>query len=132
VKSKMGYATLLVCACTPGAALLLLHHVLGAKFGHEPVVDPICHFSGGAAAAYGLLVCVENTFWFGQPSRWAEILLAIGCAALAALAWELAELGSDFAFGTRIQINARNTLRDLALGACGGAALACWPRKHRA
>lgn len=112
-------------AVAPGFAVLVLHAILGNALGHEPIVDPIAHFLGGSAVAYCVVELTPRMkSLFGDPSRFATILLAIGIGTLAALGWELAELGSDLLFGTTIQLDARNTLRDLALGLFGAIAIA--------
>ncbi|MAE66048.1 MAG: hypothetical protein CMJ18_17385 [Phycisphaeraceae bacterium] len=103
--------------------VLILHEVLAGIFGHEPYVDPVIHFLGGAAAAF-LLRCSVScaSGLMGRPSRVATDLLAFGLATVVAVIWELGELLSDLLLGSNIQRSAPNTLRDLALGMAGALA----------
>jgi hypothetical protein len=105
----------------PALAVIVLHAVAGRAFGHEPVVDPVSHFLGGVAAAYFVVAVSRSpSSPFGEPSRAGGVLLVVGTTALAALVWELGELTSDLVLGTRIQAEARITLRDLGLAVLGG------------
>lgn len=103
--------------------VFILHGLFGKLFGHEPYVDPVSHFCGGAAIAYFLRRASEVTPDFiGTPSETGHSLVAFGLACFAALAWEFGELFSDIFLGTNIQRSAPNTLRDLALGVGGAGA----------
>lgn len=105
-------------------ALLILHGIFAALFGHEPYVDIAAHFLGGAVAAYFVRRCaVSAPAVFGMLSPLTTDLMAIAMATLAAVAWEEAEFLWDLLFGTHIQLWASNTLRDLALGLAGAVAL---------
>jgi hypothetical protein len=96
------------------------HHLAADRFGHEPYVDPVMHFSGGAACAFFFRRAAAAAHaQLGALSPLVLDLLAFGLACAAALAWELAELLSDFVLHTSIQTAAVNTLRDLALGVAG-------------
>lgn len=100
--------------------VFIAHAILGRLLGHEPYVDPAMHFLGGAAIAYFIRRAAELIpQWVGTPSSLGFDLIAFGLACFAALFWEFAELFSDIFLDTRIQISARNTLRDLALGVMG-------------
>jgi len=105
-------------------AVIVGHWLFADIFGHEPYVDPIMHFLGGAAAAYFLRRLAElSPAMVGRPSKLGHDLLAFGLCCVAALIWEFGELASDIFLGTNIQRSAPNTLRDLALGASGGFAV---------
>ena len=104
-------------------AVVVLHHVAARAFGHEPYVDPVMHFLGGAAMAFFLYSASWiGRQWLGAPSRLALDLLAFGLTCSVAIAWELGELLSDFFLGSHTQTTAANTLRDLFLGASGAMA----------
>ena len=104
--------------------VFLAHEIAGGIFGHEPCVDPVMHFLGGAAMAYFLRRAAKLTpNLLGAPSAFALDLLAFGLTGFIAMVWEFGELGSDVFLGTNIQVHASNTLRDLGLG-LGGACLA--------
>ena len=101
-------------------AVLVLHSVLGRVLGHEPYVDPLAHFSGGAAMAYFVrAACSVRGGALGAPSALALDLLAFGLAATAAVLWEFGEFLLDVFYGTRIQLSVANTMRDMMLGMAG-------------
>src|SRR5262245_7881058 len=106
-------------AWAPGA-VLVLHLVAGAIFGHEPVVDPVMHLSGGIAAAYffrrGASIAGVA---LGSPTRLGADLLAFGLTASAALFWEIGEYSLDRLAGTVTQGGLDNTMRDLIFGVTG-------------
>jgi hypothetical protein len=106
-------------AWAPGA-VLVLHLVAGAIFGHEPVVDPVMHLSGGIAAAFffrrGASIAGPT---FGSPTRLGSDLLAFGLTASAALFWEIGEYSLDRLAGTVTQGGLDNTMRDLIFGVTG-------------
>ena len=101
-------------------AVMLVHAVAGWRFGHEPVVDPIAHFVGGATAAWFVrrtaILCREE---LGSLRSLGLDLLAFGLASFAAVAWELGEGAVDLAWESAVRFSATNTLRDLALGTAG-------------
>jgi len=104
------------------AAVLVLHLVAGAIFGHEPVVDPVMHLSGGIAAAYFFRRGASIAgLAFGSPTRLASDLLAFGLTASAALFWEIGEYSLDRLAGTVTQGGLDNTMRDLIFGVTGAA-----------
>lgn len=110
-------------------AVFLLHALAARSFGHEPQVDSLSHFLGGAAIAHFLDRLPRLApHRLGQPSRLVRRVAVIGGTTVVALGWELAELGLDVFFGTHIQLSAANALRDLALGFAGGLLVAVlWP-----
>lgn len=102
------------------AAVLVLHLVAGALFGHEPVVDPVMHLSGGIAAAYFFRRGASIAgLAFGSPTRLGSDLLAFGLTASAALFWEIGEYSLDRLAGTVTQGGLDNTMRDLIFGVTG-------------
>lgn len=123
---------LLLSAAWAPLAVLVLHAWAGAFFGHEPWVDPIAHCLGGAAIAFFVRRAAGTAREaLGAISPLGLDLLAFGLAVSAAVAWELGELASDLFLGTRIQVDARNVLRDLALGAAGAIAYVAASRVTR-
>ena len=56
--------------------VLIAHHILARMFGHEPFVDPVMHFSGGAAAAL-----VVRYAWSPRPV-WANLFNSAGLPAV--------------------------------------------------
>lgn len=106
--------------------VLIAHAILGARLGHEPYVDPVMHFLGGAAIAYFLRrAAALSPQLVGAPSNIGLSILAFGMACFAALVWEFGEWSSDIILGTHIQIHAANTLRDLSLGVGGACVYLC-------
>jgi hypothetical protein len=113
-------ARLLRQAAWAPIGVVVAHEIVARIFGHEPVVDPIMHFSGGMAGAYfarrAVAVCPRL---FGAPTPFAADLLAFGSTSAAALFWEFGEELSDIYLGTHGQTSVWNTLRDLELGVAG-------------
>ena len=102
-------------------AVLVLHEALGRWIGHEPYVDPIMHFAGGAAAAFFFRYAGSRADGLlGAPSPLALDLLAFGLTCSVALGWEFAEFASDIFRETRFQLTVAETMRDLMLGTLGG------------
>lgn len=104
--------------------VIVLHYIAGGIFGHEPYVDPIMHFSGGAAAAFFFwqaATCSKGIL--GNLTPLALALLAFGLASAAAVGWEIAEFASDVFLRTNIQRDIANTMRDLILGLLGAGFL---------
>ena len=100
--------------------VLVLHLVAGALFGHEPVVDPLMHLSGGIAAAYFFRRGASIAgLAFGSPTRLGSDLLAFGLTIAAALFWEIGEYAADRLVGTVAQGGLDNTMRDLIFGVTG-------------
>lgn len=102
------------------ALVVLAHRVAGGAFGHEPVVDPIMHFCGGAAIAYVAWrgVARERRL-VGDLTPLGTVLLCVGLATVAAVGWELAEFLVDRSAGSNMQRGLANTMRDLLLGMSG-------------
>ena len=112
-------------------AVYIVHHFLGERFGHEPYIDPVMHFAGGAAVAF--LFWRSITIWQRQRGDFAAakpVLLVFGLAVLVAMAWELMEYLIFVYNGTTKWWTLLNTLRDLALGATGAALLLAWLRRR--
>lgn len=106
-------------AWAPGA-VLVLHLVAGAIFGHEPVVDPVMHLSGGIAAAFFFRRGASIAgLAFGSSTRLGSDLLVFGLTASAALFWEIGEYSLDRLAGTVTQGGLDNTMRDLIFGVTG-------------
>lgn len=101
-------------------AVVVLHWLIGGWLGHEPVVDPIMHFSGGVAAAFFFWESsIRGRRYVGDLSPLALALLSFGMASALAVGWELCEFVVDEVRGTNIQRGVANTMRDLALGLAG-------------
>jgi hypothetical protein len=101
-------------------SVLIGHSVFARIFGHEPYVDPVIHFSGGAAAAYFFRkVSALTPEALGALTEDARDLLSFGLTCSVALFWEIVEFSSDTFFGTNVQLSNANTMRDLILGVIG-------------
>ena len=97
------------------ALVFILHSVAADWLGHEPYVDPVIHFCGGAAIAFFFwraAECCQRSI----SSRW-----VFGLTTLVAIAWEIMEYLLLIYRGWAIDWDPANSLRDLALGMCGAA-----------
>ncbi len=102
-------------------SVVVLHFFLGSKFGHEPYLDPLTHFSGGIAIAFFFrYACSTWRRLLGAPNDGAIDLIAFGLAVTAAVFWEIGEFAVDSYIGSNMQRDLTNTMRDLILGTCGG------------
>jgi hypothetical protein len=112
-------------------AVFAAHRLVTERLDHEPYVDPVMHFAGGAAMAF--------LFW-RSIAGWERcrggivvakpVLLAFGLALLVGVAWELMEYLLFVYRGTTHWWTLLNTLRDLALDAGGAALLLIWLRRR--
>lgn len=101
-------------------AVVVMHTLLAQIFGHEPYVDPAIQLCGGVAVAYLLHeACVTLSGLLGQPSTLGRNLMAFGLTAAFAILWEAGEFVIDNLFGTDIQGDVPETMRDLILGLMG-------------
>ena len=103
--------------------VFILHSLAARRYGHEPYVDPIIHFAGGAAVAWLFwqsACCLRR--YLGNPPVLRLALLAFGMATLTAVGWEFMEYGLSVSKGYAENWDLLNSLRDLVLG-MGGAAL---------
>ncbi len=101
-------------------AVLIVHWLAGGWLGHEPFVDPVMHFLGGAAVAFFFWHAAKSARgYLGDLPPVALGLLAFGLATTAAVGWEFAEFLLDRIRGTHIQRGLANTMRDLFLGVSG-------------
>ena len=101
-------------------AVVIVHWLAGGWWGHEPFVDPVMHFTGGAAAAFFFwraAGCGQR--FLGDLSPIARGLLAFGLATVAVVAWEFGEFLLDAYRETSGQRSLANTMRDLFLGVSG-------------
>jgi hypothetical protein len=100
---------------------VLIGHQLGARlFGHEPYVDPLMHFAGGAAAAFFFRqASAIATEALGTMRDVALDLVGFGLACACAVLWEIGEFASDQVLGTHVQRSLENTMRDLLMGVTG-------------
>jgi hypothetical protein len=113
-------------------ALVLAVYLLTARVLHLytafPDLDMPMHLVGGIGAAFfflrSLQVLARGEF-LGKPNRLAIRLLAFSLTSVAAIAWEMAEFGSDRLLGTREQLGLEDTMVDLMLGGLG-ALLLVW------
>jgi len=104
-------------------AVVVVHWLAGRSWGHEPYVDPVMHFVGGAVAAFFFLRAADcGRRYLGELSLLGRALLAFGLATFAAVAWEFGELFLDLFRWGSFQRGLTNTMRDLFLGV-GGALL---------
>ena len=93
----------------------ILHSLAADWLGHEPYVDPMMHFSGGAAIAFFFLQsaeCCRRSI----SNQW-----VFGLTLLVAIAWEIMEYSLSVYHGWSMSWDLANSLRDLFLGMCGAA-----------
>lgn len=101
-------------------AVIVLHSVLAAIFGHEPYVDPAIQLCGGVAIAYFLhQTCLALPTLLGQPSTLGLNLMAFGLTAAVAILMEVFEFCMDSLLGTNFTGDVAETVRDLILGLLG-------------
>jgi hypothetical protein len=123
--TKSNFLEMLRKASWAPLAVLLGHAIAGKVFGHEPYVDPVMHFFGGAAIAYFFYYSLQIMYReSGFASRLTILCIAVSLACNAALFWEFGEFVSDRVFGTNVQRDLMNTMRDLILGALGASVAA--------
>jgi hypothetical protein len=95
------------------ALVYFLHSLAADWLGHEPYVDPVMHFSGGAAIAFFFwrsAECIPRSI----STRW-----VFGLTALVAIAWEIAEYLLSLSNGWAMFWSPANALRDVVLGMSG-------------
>lgn len=101
-------------------AVVVLHALLAAIFGHEPYVDPAIQLCGGVAIAYLLhQTCAALPMVLGQPSTLGLNLMAFGLTAAVAILMEVVEFSMDTLLGTNFTGDVAETVRDLILGLLG-------------
>ena len=104
------------------ALVLVFHTVAGHFFGHEPVVDPISHFTGGMAAAFFFRrAAVSASELLGELTAAGLDVLSFALTCSIAVFWEIGEFASDRILGGNVQRGLGNTMRDLMCGIAGGA-----------
>jgi Zn-dependent protease len=100
--------------------LVLLFHQWLLQTPYRQQLDFVMHYSGGVAIAFFLwhaLYCFAH--WFGKLTPFARYLFTFALACTVGLFWEFAELYSDVVYGSHIQHNVRETMRDLIADATG-------------
>ena len=86
--------------------------------------DYLFHAAGGAAFAYFFWRCAALVPSLSRRVRvGTRSIFAFAGACVVAVLWELAEFGADRWLGTSYQGGLFETLRDLAFGALGAAAV---------
>ena len=102
-------------------AVVVLHAIAGALFGHEPYVDPVSHFLGGAAMAFFVQrACEWGPEVTGKTTLLGRNAFAFTSTCTAATFWEFGEFVRDRLLDSNVQLSLANTMRDLLLG-CAGA-----------
>lgn len=99
--------------------VLIFHHQIQHTPWRQPL-DFLMHYSGGVAIAFFLwhaLDCFAH--WFGSLTPFARYLFTFALACTVGMFWEFVELYSDVMWGTHIQHNVRETMRDLFADATG-------------
>ena len=99
---------------------VLLFHQWLLRTPYRQQLDFVMHYSGGGAIAFFLwhaLDCFAH--WFGKLTPFARYLFTFALACTVGLFWEFAELYSDVVYGSHIQHNVRETMRDLIADATG-------------
>jgi len=100
--------------------VVLLFHQWLLHTPYRQQLDFVMHYSGGVAIAFFLwhaLDCFAH--WFGKLTPFARYLFTFALACTVGLFWEFAELYSDVVYGSHIQHNVRETMRDLIADATG-------------
>src|SRR5262245_21105424 len=106
------------------AIVLVFHTIAGHFFGHEPVVDPISHFTGGMAAAFFFRRAAQIASGaLGDLTEAGLDLLSFALTCSIAVFWEIGEFASDRILGSHAQRGLGNTMRDLICGISGGILL---------
>jgi hypothetical protein len=112
-------------------AVFTAHYLVTKRLDHEPYVDPVMHFAGGAAVAFLFWRSIAGWQRYKGACAVANpVLLAFGLALLVGIAWELMEYLLFVYRGTTHWWTLLNTLRDLALDAGGAALLLIWLRRR--
>ncbi len=110
---------LLVRAGWAPLVVLIFHQVI-LHTPYRQQLDFVMHYSGGVAIAFFFwhtLDCCAH--WFGRLTSFARYLFTFALACTMGLFWEFAELFSDVVYGSHIQHNVRETMRDLIADATG-------------
>ena len=113
-------------------AVFATHYWVTEWLEHEPYVDPVMHFAGGAAIAlcfWHFLLGWER--FKGRIVIENKVLLAFWLTVLIAVAWEAMEYGILIYSNWPAGWNLLNTLRDLVLGAGGAALVLSWLRRRK-
>jgi hypothetical protein len=105
-------------AWAPLAVLAASFPLAGAPYA-EAAYSAL-HVLGGVALAYFARRAVRLLHAGWPPVLSSVVALALACTG--ALAWEIAEFGIDFVFGTMLQEGLLDTMTDLILAAAGAAA----------
>jgi hypothetical protein len=105
-------------AWAPLAVLLASFPIAATRYAESAY--PVLHLLGGAALAYFFRRAVRLVHRGWPPGLSSLVALALACTG--ALAWEFAEFGIDFLFGTALQEGLLDTMTDLILAAAGAAA----------
>lgn len=101
-------------------SILIAHAVAGGVFGHEPFVDPVMHFLGGAAACFFFRRAAEIArSTLGSLTRFGLDLFSYALACSMATFWEIGEFVADELLKGNAQRGLANTMRDLILGILG-------------
>lgn len=111
---------LLRAGWAPLAVLAFHQKILHTSYRQQ--LDFVMHYSGGVAISFFLwhtLDCFAH--WFGSLTVFARYLFTFALACTVGLFWEFAEFFSDVVFGSHIQYNVRETMRDLIADATGAA-----------
>jgi hypothetical protein len=124
---QAGWAPASLFVLYVGAAQLLDVYTL------YPWLDIPSHITGGAAIAYFSLACVRAAqASVGRIPLPVQFATALGLAAIAAIAWEVAESCMDAAFGTRLSLGADDTIHDLVFGLLGASVMIACAARFRA
>jgi hypothetical protein len=107
---------------------IVLSRVCGL-YGPYPDIDIPMHFAGGVAIAWFLHRAAANAAqagWLAPVHVATHLLLVQALVGSTTVLWEFAEYYSDRYLGTHAQGGLEDTLLDMGLGGCGGAALLLW------
>ena len=108
-------------------------HYLGTEWlNHEPYLDPVIHFAGGAAMAFFFFQLIAGWQIYIPTTTVAKpMLFAFGLAVFVGVAWELMEYLIAITENNTKAWSLLNTLRDLALDSAGAAMLLVWLQRRQ-
>lgn len=109
-----------------GPFLVIILHIIATLTGWYEMFwwfDIPMHFFGGLAVAFSSSFMLNDFKARGKfKANWKplNILILIGFAAIAAIAWEIMEFSFDLYFHTHLQPDLLDTMKDLSMGLIGG------------
>jgi len=114
----------LTLSLVPPSTVLFVHLIRYQIRPDLPVLDVVAHFFGGFAIAWMGLILMKGLIARREipeeTPHWFKDYCILGTVALAGVAWEFYEWGSDSVFGTVMQFTIPETMNDLLMDMLGG------------